>query len=186
MSDEDLKKLPDVEALMEKLPAEDWPPQPTEEFLAAADEITKRVAESPEAFSPALPDVPVDVSAALDKLDEEQLTDDEARELAGELASKVKVDAQVSPLTPEQEADQELSLQVYECPQGHKQHGPMELVATSKHTGEVIAKSGPTCCACQVLDLGRRYPTFPVTESATRAERRKLAAVKRKRRRRAN
>jgi hypothetical protein len=132
-----------------------------------------------------LPDAVTDAAGVLDATAPPEtnadLTDEEARALAAELADKVTVAADVLPKTPEQLASEAASHQVFECPQGHQQHGPMEVVATSKHTQQIIARSGPNCTACQVLDIGVRYPTYPVLENQNRAERRAYAKMKAKR-----
>lgn len=137
-----------------------------------------RVEAGDRSTLPALPEAVKDAAEAIDGTD---LTDEEARTLAAELAEKVKVEADVTPKTPEQLASEAASHQVFECPRGHQQHGPMEVVATSKHTQQIIARSGPTCTACQVIDIGVRYPTYPVLENQNRAERRAYARMKKKR-----
>lgn len=100
-------------------------------------------------------------------------------ELARLLVEQGKVKAEVREVEdPEARADEKKAIEVYRCPKGHEQHGPCEIVAKSKLTDQLIARSGPTCVVCQTLWFGKMFPTKRVPYSGE-VERAKANRTKR-------
>lgn len=94
-------------------------------------------------------------------------------ELARLLVEQGKVKAEVREVEdPEARADEKKAIEVYRCSKGHEQHGPCEIVAKSKLTDQLIARSGPTCVVCQTVWFGKMFPTkrVPYSGEVARAE----------------
>lgn len=80
-------------------------------------------------------------------------------EIEAELAKAVEVEAYESEASKQAHRE---SMYVHRCPKGHLQHGAMETEAKSNHTGQVFARSGPTCVVCLTLWMGQKFPTTRV------------------------
>lgn len=88
-------------------------------------------------------------------------------EVAAELAKHIQVEAEETEASKQAHRE---SMYVHRCPKGHLQHGACELTATSNHTGQLIARSGPICLTCQLLWLGQKFPTTRVPFDGELAE----------------